>query len=77
MPIGPQGQKRPADAIARAVMIGRIATGDVEEAGKPAKSKTGANGGLARSERLMPRRRSEIAKTAANARWANERMRKV
>lgn len=68
MPIGPQGQKRPADVVARAVMIGRIATGEIEEAGKPAKSR--ANGGLARSERLEPKRRSEISKSAANARWA-------
>jgi hypothetical protein len=28
MPKGPQGQKRPADAIGLAVMIGKIATGE-------------------------------------------------
>jgi hypothetical protein len=27
MPRGPKGEKRPADAIGNAVMIGRIATG--------------------------------------------------
>jgi hypothetical protein len=70
MPKGPQGQRRPADAIARAVMIGRIATGEAEEVGKPAKSVSRANAGLARSERLTPKRRSEISRTAANARWA-------
>ena len=31
MPKGPQGQKRPADAIARAVMVAQIATGEIEE----------------------------------------------
>lgn len=69
MPKGPQGQKRPADAIARAVMIGRIATGEVSEDDMPPK-KTRASGGLARSANLEPTRRAEIAKSAANARWA-------
>ena len=32
MPKGPQGQKRPADAIGLAVMIGKIATGEIEDA---------------------------------------------
>lgn len=32
MPAGPQGQKRPNDPVAAAVMVGRIATGQVEEA---------------------------------------------
>jgi hypothetical protein len=27
MPKGPQGQKRPADAVARAIMVAKIATG--------------------------------------------------
>ena len=31
MPKGPQGQKRPADAIGLAVLIGKIATGEVTE----------------------------------------------
>jgi hypothetical protein len=70
MPKGPQGQSRPADAVALAVMVGRIATGEIEEVGKPAKQVSRASGGLARSERLLPERRSDIAKTAANARWA-------
>ena len=30
MPKGPRGEKRPADAIGRAVMIGKIATGAIE-----------------------------------------------
>ena len=30
MPTGPNGQKRPADAVALAVMVGRIATGEIE-----------------------------------------------
>lgn len=31
MPKGPQGQKRPADVIGAAVMVAKIATGEVEE----------------------------------------------
>ena len=31
MPIGPQGQKRPADTLANALHVARIATGEAEE----------------------------------------------
>jgi len=31
MPRGPRGEKRPADAIGRAVMIAKIATGEIED----------------------------------------------
>jgi hypothetical protein len=69
MPKGPQGQKRPADAVANAVMVARIATGEINEvAGMPLKESR-ASGGLVRSQRLSPTRRSEIAKLAASARW--------
>jgi hypothetical protein len=38
MPRGPKGEKRPADVNARAVMIARIATGEVEDSERdPAK----------------------------------------
>ena len=30
MPRGPKGEKRPADAIGNAVMIAKIATGEIE-----------------------------------------------
>ena len=36
MPKGPNGEKRPADAVGLAVLIGRIATGEVEDS-KPHK----------------------------------------
>jgi hypothetical protein len=35
MPRGPRGETRPADVIGAAVMVGRIATGEVVEASKP------------------------------------------
>ena len=31
MPRGPKGEKRPADVIGNAVMIARIATGEIED----------------------------------------------
>ena len=71
MPKGPQGQKRPADVIGCAVTVAKIATGEIEETGykHPAKVKSGKAGGKARASGLTPERRSEIAATAAAARW--------
>ena len=73
MPIGPRGEKRPADEIAAAVMVAKIATGEVEEEyveqPAPAKQKAGKKGGKARAKSLTSKRRSEIASGAANARW--------
>ena len=72
MPKGPQGQKRPADAIARAVMVARIATGELED-GAETKKKPRAEGrkasGMARANSLTPEQRKEIARLAADARW--------
>ena len=31
MPKGPQGQKRPADVVAPAIVIAKIAVGEIEE----------------------------------------------
>ena len=31
MPRGPKGEKRPADVIGAAVMVGQIATGEIED----------------------------------------------
>lgn len=77
MPKGPQGQKRPADAIGCAVMVGKIATGEVEDKvtddGKNAAAVAlGRMGGKARAQKLSPRKRKQIAKKAASARWASE-----
>ena len=73
MPKGPQGQKRPADAIGLAVMIGKIATGEIEDiVADPSKAHHSAGrekGGAARAAKLTPEQRSEIARIAADARW--------
>lgn len=73
MPKGPRGEKRPADAISRAVHIGRIATGEIQEDGKDPNAKAlGAKGGVARAKAMTPERRAEIARKAAEKRWKNK-----
>lgn len=67
MPKGPQGQKRPADVIGAAVMVGRIATGEIEEIS----SRKGSAGGKARAARLSSGERREIASKAARSRWSS------
>lgn len=72
MPKGPRGEKRPADAIGLAVMIGKIATGEIEDemaTTKSAAAQLGSLGGKKRAANMTPERRSEIAKGAAQARW--------
>jgi hypothetical protein len=72
MPRGPKGEKRPADVIGAAVMVGRIATGEIEEGSEPETEATaalGKRGGKARAASLTPKQRSEIARIAAEARW--------
>ena len=69
MPIGPNGEKRPADPIANAVLVGQIATGEAEETIVSKRRKGGLVGGKARAASLSPERRREIAKKAAAARW--------
>jgi hypothetical protein len=71
MPTGPKGEKRPADVNARAVMIARIATGEIDDApdgdGKDSAAKAlGKKGGAARATKMTVERRAEIAKKAAS-----------
>ena len=73
MPKGPRGEKRPADAVARAVMIAKIATGEIEDEREElssAAAQLGSKGGKKRAENMTPERRAEIARKAANLRWA-------
>lgn len=72
MPKGPRGEKRPADAIGRAVMVAKIATGEVEDQRElsSAAAELGRKGGKARAEKMSPERRAEIAKNAATKRWS-------
>lgn len=73
MPKGPRGEKRPADAIGLAVMIGKIATGEIEDERDEKLSSAAAEmerkGGNARAWNLSEEQRSAIAKVAAERRW--------
>jgi hypothetical protein len=73
MPKGPRGEKRPSDVIGAAIMVAKIATGEVEDNATPADkahhSAGGKKGGAARAAALTPAQRSEIAKKAAAKRW--------
>jgi len=78
MPKGPQGQKRPGDVIGTAIMVAKIATGEISESdaaeandGKdPAAKALGSKGGKARAAKMDPERRAEIARQAAAKRWS-------
>jgi len=72
MPKGPNGEKRPADAVGLAVLIGKIATGEIEDTRddvSSAAAQMGKLGGKARAAGMTPERRAEIAKAAAAKRW--------
>ena len=78
MPRGPKGERRPADVNARAVMVAKIATGEIEDKvtddGKNAAAVAlGRMGGKARAESMSKKRRKEIAKKAARSRWGAKR----
>ena len=74
--------KRPKDTNQKAKMIVDIATGEAEESIAPVSGKNpaavalgklgGLKGGKARAKALSKKRRSEIAKKAAMARWRKE-----
>jgi hypothetical protein len=74
MPKGPRGEKRPADVVSAAVMVGRIATGDAEDIHSPAPKRAagGKKGGKARAASLSTEDRQSIAKRAAAARWGKK-----
>jgi hypothetical protein len=74
MPRGPRGQRRPAGVIGNAVMLARIATGELEDLttddGKNAAAVAlGRMGGKARAKSMTAKRRKEIAAKAAAKRW--------
>ena len=72
---GPKGECRPTDVNASTVMIAKIATDEIEDKvtddGKNAAAVAlGRMGGKARAEGMSKKRRKEIAKNAAQKRWA-------
>jgi hypothetical protein len=76
MPKGSKGEKRPAEVIGKAIRVAKIAT--VEETEKfegppeknPVAVELGRQGGRRRAEAMSAERRAEIARKAAEKRWA-------
>jgi hypothetical protein len=72
MPRGPRGEKRPADVIGAAVMVARIATGEIEDMRTNPHAAAlgnlgGAKGGKARAKAMTKAERSDSARHAARA----------
>ena len=77
MPRGPNGEWRPPDPVARAVHIGKLATGQIEETFEPprqddpaAASRRASNAAKASAASRTPEERRALAKSGADARWA-------
>ncbi len=72
MPKGPRGERRPAGVVECAVMVAKIATGEIEETvTKPSgRVRSGKAGAKARAERMSAEQRSTAARKAAASRWS-------
>ena len=71
MPIGPHGEKRPADAMANALHVAKLLVGEAEEEYvDPIAQARGRKGGQARAAKLNGAQRQVAAKAAAEARWS-------
>jgi hypothetical protein len=55
--------------IGAAIMVAKIATGEVEDTLPARQAKGGKVGGPKRAEKLTPEQRRRIAKQAADKRW--------
>jgi len=71
MPKGPRGERRPADLVGAAVMVGRLSVGlETENTKQPSgRVRSGHAGAKARAENMSKEERSAVAKKAAAARW--------
>lgn len=71
MATGPRGEKRPSDVMGAAIMVGRIAVGEIEEQTREpsGKVRSGFAGAKARAENMSKEERSAAARKAAGARW--------
>jgi hypothetical protein len=72
MPTAPRGERRQADVIGAAIMVAKLATGELSEDPHPISGRTrsGQAGGKARAESLSKKDRLAIAKKAAAERWS-------
>ena len=82
MPRGPRGERRPADVVGAAIMVAKIATGEIpEDIDRADDTKNphavalgrlgGKKGGKARAAKMTSKERRESARRAAVARWRN------
>ena len=71
MPKGPRGERRPADVIGVAVMVGRIVTGEIEEHAREPSNKVRSGLAVAkvRTTNMSKEERSAVVRKAAAARW--------
>lgn len=71
VPKGPRGERRPAGVVECAVMVGKIATGEIEEHVKApsGRVRSGKAGAAARAKSLTAEERQAFARQAAAARW--------
>ena len=71
MPRGPNGERRPADAIGCAVRVAQVATGEIDETPvkKSGRVRSGHAGAKARKDTLTKEQRHRIAQYAAKKRW--------
>ena len=61
MNIGPNGEKRPADVVGNAVMVAKIATGEIEEVLPDDRPPSGLSRALAEAAKLRAEQCSEPA----------------
>ena len=67
---GPNGERRPADVVGCAVMVAKIATGEIVESPKlSGRVRSGKAGAIGRAKATTKETRKAIAQKAAAARW--------
>ena len=71
MPRGPNGERRPGDVVGCAVTVAKDRHGWSLRRNYRRTGKIRSTAGKARADSMTPEERSELAKTAARARWGN------
>ena len=71
MPVGPNGERRPADVIANPVLVAKKATAKLKRLTHRVAANVVSKAANPAAAKLTSERRREIAKKAAATRWAN------
>jgi len=70
MPRGPKGEKRPGDVIGAAIMVAKIATGEMDDdVPNESRRRGGLSGGKGRAQKMESEQRVAVARKAADVRW--------